>query len=118
MHACLHAQRGHRHCAVVWQGVEDGKAALHRRLQAGLIREQLGVHAQRCGLGQARGVPVGHRQAVATGLFEQQGYGKADVARAENGDIQVGRGMCGVSGGHVKSPCRYGRHGVDSVPPS
>ena len=31
MHACLHAQRGHRHRAVVWQGVQDSKPALHRR---------------------------------------------------------------------------------------
>ena len=61
-HACLHAQRGHRHRAVVQQGVQDGKPAPQSPLAN---PETTGVHVPARGLSHRR-----HRQAVATGLFE------------------------------------------------
>ena len=87
MHAQLGRQRSHLDRHVEGQRVQHGKLALHRFAQLAGLANLHRLHPQgrsrlELGLGLVR-----NAQLVAARRLQQHGHGKADLARAQNGDF-------------------------------
>src|SRR6218665_3901850 len=119
MHARLGAGAGERDGAMEWQRIEHGKAAVDdgRPVRVGGCLPR--GDAQGGHLGQPHRVAVGHQDVVVARLLQQQGDGKADMARAQDADraAQVAGAVTGVAGvagdvgdvGHVSHGSAPGR---------